>query len=241
MVDTLSPDAISELAPGSTRLAGGPITTAEQQRQSKSPMEAAEYRRVQATGMRSEGLNVEERLAQKYPYILRPPGQSPEASAPQAAAAQTSAASKAAAAEAANLDSEADESWDQPVVPQMPAIQESSSGNLVKTIEQYTFSDSEDSVSFVVHFDRDLWDGASNYVDTSRVKVECTATSLEIRLQGLPIGPEAAPEALADWRLALKPLFSRVEPRMMRQRLRKGKLTVTLMKSKVGSWKKGVK
>merc|ERR1719433_542583 len=169
---------------------------------------------------------MEERLAQRYPHTLRSPGQ--QETDPQVAATPLPAAQQAG-----------DETREALKSSEMPAIEES--GRLVKTIEHYAFADGEDTVSFIVHFDRDLWDGAAKHVDPSRVKVNASSTSLEIQLQGVPVAPGVALETVADWRLSLAPLFSRVEPRTVRQRLRNGKLTVSLAKAKLGSWKKGVK
>lgn len=123
---------------------------------------------------------------------------------------------------------------------QMPAVADEADGRLVKTIEHYTFADGDDSVNFYVSFDKDLWEGASRFVKLEGVKVTSKSTSLEIRLQDVPVG-ERNLETFAEWRLVLSPLFSRVEAAMTTHRLRNGKLSVKLFKAKAGPWKKGVK
>ncbi|CAE7824792.1 Jmjd8, partial [Symbiodinium microadriaticum] len=123
---------------------------------------------------------------------------------------------------------------------QMPAVSDDS-GLLAKTIEHYTFSDSEDSVSFSVHLDKDLFDGAAEFLQgAEQVQISSKATSLEIRIQGLPVSKQT-PSQLAEWKLTLSPLFARVEPILTSHKVRNGKISVKLMKSKVGPWKKGVK
>lgn len=123
---------------------------------------------------------------------------------------------------------------------QMPAVASEEGGRLVKTIEHYTFADSEDIATFYVYFDKDLWDGASKHISEAQVKVDSKASSLEICLQGVPVS-EKSLQILADWRLTLSPLFGRVEPMMTAQKMKNGKLTVKLAKAKNTPWKKGVK
>jgi len=123
---------------------------------------------------------------------------------------------------------------------QMPAVAAEDGGRLVKTIEHYSFADAEDTATFYVHFDKDLWDGASKHIREGQVKVDSKAASLEITLQGVPVS-ERSLQTLADWRLTLSPLFGRVEPMMTTQKMRNGKLTVKLAKAKNVPWKKGVK
>lgn len=123
---------------------------------------------------------------------------------------------------------------------QMPAVAAESDGHLVKTIEHYTFADGDDTVSFYIYFDKDLWDGASKFISENQVKVESHATSLRIRLDGVPVSDRSL-ETLAEWRLNLSPLFSRVEPMMTTHKVRSGKLSVKLAKAKNTPWKKGVK
>mmetsp|Transcript_69701 Transcript_69701/g.168627 ORF Transcript_69701/g.168627 Transcript_69701/m.168627 type:complete len:265 (-) Transcript_69701:81-875(-) len=123
---------------------------------------------------------------------------------------------------------------------QMPAVAAEGGGRLVKTIEHYAFADSEDIATFYVHFDKDLWDGASKHITEAQVKVDSKAGSLEILLQGVPVS-EKSQQTLADWRLTLSPLFGRVEPLMTTQKMKNGKLTVKLAKAKNIPWKKGVK
>lgn len=127
-----------------------------------------------------------------------------------------------------------------PEQPQMPAVAGGSQGGLAKTIEHYTFADDENMVSFSICFDRDLWDGASKYITDGQVKVESKASSLEIRLRDVPVSDRAS-ESLAEWRLTLSPLFAHVEPSMTRHKVRNGRLSVKLVKTRSGSWKKGVK
>lgn len=122
---------------------------------------------------------------------------------------------------------------------QMPAIA-ADGGVLTKTIEHYTFSDADDVATIYVSFDKDLWDGASKFVTFESIKVDCTATTLDIILQGVPVSDRSL-ETLAEWRLHLQPLFSRVEPVMTSHKLRNGKLSVKLCKVKNGSWKKALK
>merc|ERR1712194_763994 len=122
----------------------------------------------------------------------------------------------------------------------MPAVAVSEGSRPVKTIEHYTFADGEDSVNFAVSFDKDLWAGAAKCIEEAQVHVDIKATSLEIRIVDVPLSADAA-DTLVDWRLNLAPLFSRVEPLMSKHRLRNGKLTVTLAKTRAGAWKKGVK
>lgn len=124
---------------------------------------------------------------------------------------------------------------------QMPAVADKDhDGLLVKTIEHYTFADNEDSVNFYVHFDKDLFLGAAALIQESQVKVESRATSLEIRVQGVPVSAKNA-DCLAEWRLTLSPLFGRVEASLTSHKMRNGKISIKLFKAKSGPWKKGVK
>merc|ERR1712054_77940 len=111
-------------------------------------------------------------------------------------------------------------------------------GRLVKTIEHYTFADGEDSVNFYIHFDKDLFPGAAGFIKDSQVKVLSKATALDIRLEDVPVSEKNA-SLLAEWRLSLSPLFSRVENSLTTHKVRNGKLSVKLFKSKSGPWKKG--
>lgn len=119
---------------------------------------------------------------------------------------------------------------------QMPAVGEA--GHLVKTIEHYTFSDGEDAANFYINFDKDLWDGASEWVCFNKVKVVSKATSVDIRLDAVPIGVS---QPTAEWRLNLSPLFSRIEASMTTYKVKNGKLSIKVFKSKAGEWKKGLK
>merc|ERR1719401_2185297 len=75
---------------------------------------------------------------------------------------------------------------------QMPAIASNKGdGHLIKTIEHYSFADGDDTVSFYVHFDKDLWEGASSFIGESQVRVESHATSLDIRLEGVPVSKQS--------------------------------------------------
>lgn len=124
---------------------------------------------------------------------------------------------------------------------QMPAVADGA-GNLARTIEHYTFSDAEDTASFSVNIDKDLWDGASGFLrdHQSQVVVDSRATCVEITVQDIPLSAKQ-PEALARWKLTLSPLFGRIEPSMTTHKVRRNKLTVKLFKSRVCPWKKGVK
>merc|ERR1712137_49983 len=124
---------------------------------------------------------------------------------------------------------------------QMPAIiLNDENARLVKTIEHYTFADGVDTVNFYVTFDKDLWNGASKFITDSQVRVESRAASLNIKLQDVPLSDSTVSQ-LAEWRLELAPLFSRVEATMTTYSVRNGKLSVKLYKSKSGAWKKGLK
>lgn len=121
---------------------------------------------------------------------------------------------------------------------QMPAV--AAEGKLVKTIEHYSFADGEDTATFYIHFDKDLWDGAAKHISEAQVKVNSKASSLDICLQGVPVS-EKCLQICPDWRLSLSPLFGRVEPMMTTHKVKNGKLTVKLAKAKNTPWKKGVK
>lgn len=104
---------------------------------------------------------------------------------------------------------------------QMPAVD--SEGLPSKTIEHYTFADGEDSVSFSISLDKDLFDGAASFLkESNQVKVSCRATSLDIRIQDVPVSL-VAPETLVEWKLTLSPLYSRVEPLLTTYKVRGGK------------------
>jgi len=126
-----------------------------------------------------------------------------------------------------------------PHTSEMPAAKDGD-GKVVKTIEHYTFADSEDKACFYVSFDKDLWEGAAKHIREAQVKVESKATSLEIRIENVPVSNKSL-ESTAEWRLSLSPLFSRIEPMMTSFKVRNGKLSVKLAKSKALAWKKGVK
>ncbi|CAK0881941.1 unnamed protein product [Prorocentrum cordatum] len=62
-------------------------------------------------------------------------------------------------------------------------------------------------------------------------EVESKASSLEIRLRDVPVSDRAS-ESLAEWRLTLSPLFAHVEPSMTRHKVRNGRLSVKLVKTR---------
>mmetsp|Transcript_10509 Transcript_10509/g.23875 ORF Transcript_10509/g.23875 Transcript_10509/m.23875 type:complete len:273 (-) Transcript_10509:103-921(-) len=208
------------------------------------PLTAEEYRQQQAQGGLSQrGENrppsYEEFLAMYYPHLLQK-----EQATKQADLARAATEAMQASLRESQV-SEADSSL-QAVLQdldrsQMPAVSDpSSDGQLVKTIEHYTFADGEESVQFYISFDKDLWNGATKYITEQCIEVSSKSSSLEIRLLNVPVS-ERTLDVLATWRLQLSPLFSRVEPSLTTWKVRNGKLSVKLNKSKAGSWKKGVK
>jgi len=205
-----------------------------QQSDGKGPLTSEEYRQQQGQGGLSQrGENraptYEEFLAMYYPHLLRQEQEKKQAAADAALAAETKAQP---GDDVAQQDGERC---------QMPAVEDAGSdGQLCKTIEHYAFADGEESVQFYVIFDKDLWNGAAAHITESRIQVVSKATSLEIKLLSVPVSDRAS-DVVATWRLQLAPLFSRVEPSLTSWKVRNGKLTVKLRKSKAGAWKKGVK
>eukprot|EP00930_Biecheleria_cincta_P031350 TRINITY_DN21767_c0_g1_i1.p1 TRINITY_DN21767_c0_g1~~TRINITY_DN21767_c0_g1_i1.p1 ORF type:complete len:293 (-),score=62.76 TRINITY_DN21767_c0_g1_i1:28-873(-) len=201
------------------------------------PMDPAEYRQRQENGLRPElamhPSSVERQTPLSYDELLKqyPAQQALQIS--EGAAAEEEVAPTPEELQRLEVLKAMERS-------QMPAVADGA-GNLARTIEHYTFSDAEDSASFSVNLDKDLWDGASSFLqDHSQVVVDSRATCLEISVQGIPVS-EKQPEALARWKLTLSPLFGRIEPSMTTHKVRGNKVTVKLCKSKVAPWKKGVK
>jgi len=201
----------------------------------KGPMTGVQFRQQQAFGVKPELANTqagapptyEEFLAANYPHLLQQEDIKQRWSNDQAEVPPT---------QEEMLRVEALKELDRS---QMPAVQ-GEDGLLVKTIEHYTFADSEDCVNFYVYFDKDLFPGAADFIQASQVKVESRSTSLDIRLQDVPVNAKNA-GLLAEWRLTLSPLFSRVEASLTTHKVRNGKLSIKLYKAKQGAWKKGVK
>jgi len=228
-------------SPGISReeLLAGIAKEADAEKAIKKPMDPAEYRRRQEAGLRPEmassmpsearqtPLSYDELLKQYYPHHLD-----------QEADVQVANVGSAPQVSPTEDELQRLEVLQAMERSQMPAVADGA-GFLVKTIEHYAFSDAEDSASFSINFDKDLWEGASSFVQVSQVRIDSSATSLEIRLQGIPVADRM--DVLADWRLVLSPLFARVEPSMTTHKVRGNKLTVKLAKSKQGAWKKGVK
>jgi hypothetical protein len=207
----------------------------EQAEKEKKPMTGAEYRQQQALGVKPEMVKApptyEEFLAANFPHLLQ---EEEEAKQKKTVRQQPDVP----LTEEDILRLEALKELDRS---QMPAVADKDvDGLLVKTIEHYTFADGEDNASFYVSFDKDLFPGAAAFVQETQVKIESRATSLEIRLQEVPVS-EKTPTVLAEWRLTLSPLFGRVEPSMTTHKVKNGKLSIKLCKAKVGPWKKGVK
>jgi len=225
------------------QLLDGIAKEAEELKACKGPMEPAEYRRRQELAARPEMAETpasallaepEKRTTPlSYEELLRRYHQPPD----------PKAQSEPCEAEAEKAPSQEDmqrlERLKAMSRSQMPAVE--SEGVPSKTIEHYTFADGEDSVSFSISLDKDLFDGASSFLkNNQQVKVSCTATSLDIRFQDIPVS-SLTPETMVEWRLTLSPLFSRIEPLLTTHKVKGGKLSVKLVKSKVGQWKKGVK
>lgn len=227
-----------ELVPANLR-EGASFTTEElarkivdEREKEKGPMTSAQYRQQQARGIKPEAGNMktpptyEEFLAVNFPHLLEDESKKKEERQQP----------EEPLTEEERLRLEALSELDRSQMPPCADV----NGQLVKTIEHYTFADGEDNVSFYVYFDKDLWPGAAKFIQESQVKVESRATSLEIRLQDVPVS-EKLTETLAEWRLSLSPLFSRVEPTLTTHKVRNGKLSIKLCKAKSGPWKKGVK
>lgn len=212
----------------------------EQRRQAKGRlMDAAEYRKRQDGGAKPEAamanratpLSLDEIMAKYQPQ--RPDGQTQDEEPEQWRRRCREQVMSEEELQRHRILQELNRS-------QMPAVAKDDDGALVKTIEHYSFADGEDAASFYVQFDKDLWEGASKFVEVGQVQIDSKPNSLEIRLLGIPVS-ERALDRLAEWRLSLSPLFSRVEPAMTTWKVKGGKLVVKLAKSKTGAWKKGVK
>lgn len=230
------------------QLLEGIAKEAEEQKACKGPMEPAEYRRRQELAARPELAETpasallaepEKRSTPlSYEELLRryhqPPAVPARSEEDKVSQSQMDEFGKAPGAEMQRLEMLKDMARSQ-----MPAVD--SEGLPSKTIEHYTFADGEDSVSFSINLDKDLFDGAASFLkENNQVKVSCRATSLDIRIQDVPVSL-VAPETLVEWKLTLSPLYSRVEPLLTTHKVRGGKVSVRLVKSKVGPWKKGVK
>jgi len=207
----------------------------ERDQERLKPMDGKEWRTRQEKGLRPEIANANiqppgmaELMSQCQPFPRPLPGERDEQ---QEGAGEAPLSQDEALREKALKDLERS---------QMPAVAAEEGGQLVKTIEHYSFADGEDIATFYVHFDKDLWDGASKHISEGQVKVDSKASSLEICLKDVPVS-ERTLQTLADWRLSLSPLFGRVEPMMTTQKMKNGKLTVKLAKAKNTPWKKGVK
>lgn len=207
----------------------------------RSPMTGAEFRQQQALGTSPElgsqtrAPSYEEFLAAHYPHLLQQEeNQNEKRQQEQLQQQQT----EVPPSEEELLRLQALQEFGRS---QMPAVADKDhEGLLVKTIEHYTFADGEDHVNFYVHFDKDLFPGAAAFIHENQVNVVSRATSLDIRLQDVPVS-EKNTGLLAEWRLSLSPLFSRVEYSLTSHKVRNGKLSIKLFKSKNGQWKKGVK
>lgn len=121
---------------------------------------------------------------------------------------------------------------------QMPAIQ-SQDGALQKTIEHYTFADAEDKATIYVELDKDLFEGAADFVSDDNVEVCTKDSEVTILLHGVPASKMGA--NAAEWRLRIGPLFHSVEASATTWRIRKGKLAVILRKKKKQEWRRLVK
>lgn len=204
----------------------------EENEKEKGPMDAAEYRAREVRQAQQEAESAPADMLPNYEDIAKQYSKTPEGGPTKARSEDERPLTEEHLRHQALNESERS---------QMPAVQaKDGETTLLKTIEHYMFADSEETASFYVTFNKDLWEGASKFVTDSQVTVNSTATTLDIRLQGVPVS-EKCIDSLAEWRLTLAPLFSRVEPMLTTHKIRNGKLSVKLAKSKSGSWKKGVK
>lgn len=122
---------------------------------------------------------------------------------------------------------------------QMPAVHKEGC-LLQKTVEHYTFADSEDVATISIDLDKDLFDGAAAHVTEGQIEVVTRDSEVTVLLRSLPCRAEVC-AALADWQLYLRPLFHSVEPDGTVTRLRKGKVSVKLRKKKAQPWRKLLK
>merc|ERR1719369_2596632 len=121
---------------------------------------------------------------------------------------------------------------------QMPAVR-TAEGALQKSIEQYLFADAEDLATISVDLDKDLFEGAAEFVSDQNVEVVSKDNEVTILLRGLPASRTVATPA--EWKLHLGPLFHSVDPDQTKWRIRKGKLSVKLCKRKKQEWRRLVK
>mmetsp|Transcript_119953 Transcript_119953/g.373575 ORF Transcript_119953/g.373575 Transcript_119953/m.373575 type:complete len:274 (-) Transcript_119953:77-898(-) len=121
---------------------------------------------------------------------------------------------------------------------QMPAVQQED-GVLVKTIEHYTFADSNDAATISIDLDKDLFEGAAAHVVVENVEVSTRDTEVTILVHKVPAAKTVS--ALADWRLHLAPLFHSVDPDGTTFKVRKGKVSVKLRKKKMQEWRRVLK
>jgi len=121
---------------------------------------------------------------------------------------------------------------------QMPAVHQED-GILLKTIEHYTFADSNEAATISIELDKDLFEGAAAHVALENIEVVTTDTEVTILLHKVPASKTVA--ALADWRLHLSPLFHSVDPDGTTFKVRKGKVSVKLKKKKMQEWRRVLK
>lgn len=121
---------------------------------------------------------------------------------------------------------------------QMPAVHQED-GGLLKTIEHYTFADSNDAATISIELDKDLFEGAAAHVVVENIEVVTHDTEVTILLHKVPASKTVS--TLADWRLHLSPLFHSVEPDGTTYKVRKGKVSVKLKKKKMQEWRRVLK
>mmetsp|Transcript_123065 Transcript_123065/g.342756 ORF Transcript_123065/g.342756 Transcript_123065/m.342756 type:complete len:266 (+) Transcript_123065:67-864(+) len=121
---------------------------------------------------------------------------------------------------------------------QMPAVHKDD-GVLLKTIEHYTFADSNSTATIYIDLDKDLFEGAAAHVAEANVEVTTNESDVTILLHKMPASKTVS--ALADWRLFLSPLFHSVEPDGTAWKIRKGKVSVRLQKKKPQEWRRVLK
>jgi len=119
---------------------------------------------------------------------------------------------------------------------QMPAVKKD--GSIQKTIEHYTFADSQSTATITVEADKDLYEGASEHVKEEQIEVLSKDKELVVILHGVPTMKAAS--TIADWTLRLAPLCHSVESERTSWKLRKGKISVKLTKKKLQEWKRAV-
>ncbi|CAL1136548.1 unnamed protein product [Cladocopium goreaui] len=94
---------------------------------------------------------------------------------------------------------------------QMPAVKKD--GNIQKTIEHYTFADSQSSATITVEADKDLYEGAAEHVKEEQIEVLSKDKELVVILHGVPTTKAA--NTYADWTLRLAPLCHSVRKNVM--------------------------